>query len=58
MVTATFRREAERALGSREEPTLFGFIQYVSGDYTRATKDLSEQARRQRVAGELMSLMS
>lgn len=51
----TFRTEAEIALGSEEEASLFGLVQFMTG---RFAKDAPEDVRlnRERAAGRLLSL--
>lgn len=53
--TQTFREEAERVLGSEEEASLFGLIQFLTGDFAkRGAEDV--RLTRERVAGRLLSL--
>lgn len=56
--TKKFHDELTRAIGpgGREEPNLFGVVQFLTGDFARGAGSLGEQVRRERLGGQLMKL--
>lgn len=54
--TQVFAQEAEQALGSEEEASVFGLIQFLSDNARLATARLSDRVHRERVSGRLAAL--
>lgn len=58
LATQKFHNELAKAIGpgGREEPNLFGVVQFLTGDFARSAGSLDETVRRERLGGTLMKL--
>ncbi|MBI4864212.1 MAG: DUF932 domain-containing protein [Candidatus Riflebacteria bacterium] len=50
-----FQRNASEALGSKEEASLFGLVQYITGPFAKQAS-MADRVARERAAGKLMAL--